>query len=85
MELTLESALLAALSAVTTALCWIVKLMYAQLVKAESRVDELSAEIETLQREAGHSEAKISMYERCPRRVDCPFYDTKTQPNTVTL
>lgn len=74
MEMTLETALLTALSGVTTALCWIVKLMYARLVKAESRVEELSSEVECLQRENGHSAAKISMYEKCPKRGECPFF-----------
>jgi cell division protein FtsB len=71
--MTLESALLAALSAVTTALCWAVKLMYARLIKAEETVEELRQEMERLERENGHNAAKVSMFERCPKRQDCPF------------
>jgi cell division protein FtsB len=71
--MTLESALLAALSAVTTALCWVVKLMYARLLKAEETVEELRQEMERLERENGQNSAKVSMFERCPKRQDCPF------------
>lgn len=75
--MTLESALLTALSAVTTALCWVVKLMYARLLKAEETVESLRQEMEKLERENGHNEAKVLMFERCPRRLDCPFSRTQ--------
>jgi len=71
--MTLESALLAALSSVTGALCWVVKLMYARLVKAEETVEELRQEMERLERENGQNSAKVSMFERCPKRLECPF------------
>ena len=71
--MTLESALLTALSAVTTALCWVVKLMYARLVKAEQTVEELRQEMERLERENGQNSAKVSMFERCPKGTECPF------------
>ena len=71
--MTLESALLAALSGVTGALCWVVKLMYARLVKAEETVEELRQEMERLERENGQNSAKVSMFERCPKRLECPF------------
>lgn len=73
--MTLEAALLAALSAVTSALCWIVTIMYARLQKAEARVDELQTEVEQLQHENGHNAAKVSMFERCRQREQCPFYN----------
>jgi cell division protein FtsB len=72
--MTLESALLAALSAVTTALCWVVRIMYARLQRYEEKVDELQAEVETLQAENGKHKAIVSMYERCPKRVECPYF-----------
>lgn len=71
--MTLETALLAALSGVTSALCWIVKLMYTRLVKAENTVEELRTELERLERENGGNAAKVSMFERCPKRQECPF------------
>lgn len=72
--MTLENALLTALSAVTTALCWIVRIMYARLVKAEERVDELQSELTVVQRDLGHSAAQVQMFQRCPRRTECPFF-----------
>lgn len=78
--MTLEAALLAALSAVTSALCWIVTIMYARLIKAEERLQEVQSELENLHRENGHNAAKVSLYERCPRRVDCPFYHEQPHP-----
>lgn len=72
--MTLEAALLAALSAVTSALCWIVTIMYARLQKAESRVDELQTEVKILQHENGENSAKVAMFEQCRQREHCPFY-----------
>jgi cell division protein FtsB len=71
--MSLETALLSALSAVTAALCWIVRIMYARLVKAEERVSELQNEVEVLQRENGHSSATVEMFRKCPKRKECPF------------
>jgi len=72
--MTLETALLSALSAVTTALCWAVKILYARLVKAEETVEALRLAHEELQRMHGEAEGKVGMYERCPRKHECPFF-----------
>jgi predicted RNase H-like nuclease (RuvC/YqgF family) len=47
--------------------------MYARLVKAEETVEELRQEMERLERENGQNSAKVSMFERCPKRTECPF------------
>jgi hypothetical protein len=47
--------------------------MYARLLKAEETVEELRQEMERLERENGQNSAKVSMFERCPKRQDCPF------------
>lgn len=78
--MTLETALLAALSAVTGALVWAVQLLYARLQKAETTVEELRQLIEGLNRENGEHAAKVEMYERCPKRLDCPFSLARTLP-----
>lgn len=75
--MTLETALLAALSAVTTALCWSVKALYERLTKAESTVEALRVEMEKLERENGEQAARVKMYERCSRD-GCPFTSTRT-------
>jgi hypothetical protein len=71
--MTLETALLAALSAVTSALVWAVNILYSRLQKAENTVEELRKILESLQRENGEQAAKVEMFERCPRRSECPF------------
>lgn len=79
--MTVEEALLTALSGVTGALCWVVSLMYARLVKAEATLELLRIEHEKLEAENGRNSAKVSMYERCPRRADCPFSVHSTPPS----
>jgi hypothetical protein len=71
--MTLESALLSALSLVTGALVWAVKLLYVRLQKAEEHVVELRLTVETLQHENGAHSAKVEMFERCPAPA-CPFH-----------
>jgi cell division protein FtsB len=78
--MTLETALLSALSAVTAALCWAVQILYARLVKAEHKVDDLTTQVAQLQRENGAHEARIESYQRCPRRSECPFSLTPIIP-----
>lgn len=71
--MTLEQALFAALSTVTGGLVWAVQALYSRLLKAEQTVEDLRQEMERLERENGSNAAKVSMYERCPKRVECPF------------
>lgn len=78
--MTIESALLSALSAVTTALCWAVRLLYLRLQKAESTVEALRGLYENLKEDHGEASAKVEMFERCPKRVECPFFNPKNQP-----
>lgn len=78
--MTLETALLSALSVVTSALVWAVQVLYCRLQKAESTVEELRKLIEGLNRENGEHAAKVEMYERCPKRHDCPFSLSRTMP-----
>jgi len=74
--MTLENALLAALSAVTTALCWAVRILYGRLLKAEETVETLRLAHEELQHEHGEAAGKVGMYQRCPRKQECPFFTT---------
>jgi len=75
--MTLETALLSALSAVTAALCWAVQLLYLRLQKAESTVEALRMALDALNHDHGEASAKVEMYQRCPRRADCPFFAPK--------
>lgn len=74
--ITLESALLAALSAVTTGLIWAVNQLYSRLLIAEKEVKECKDELEDLQHKLGRAETKVEMFEQCPKKHtgDCPFY-----------
>ncbi len=71
--MTLETALLAALSGVTSALVWAVRLLYVRLETAEQTVEKLRQEMEKLERENGEKSAQVAMFSRCPKRADCPF------------
>jgi hypothetical protein len=77
--MTIETALLAALSAVTTALCWAVQVLYARLLKAEATVEELRKLHENLKEDHGQASAKVEMFERCPKRVECPFFNATSK------
>jgi cell division protein FtsB len=70
--MTLETGLLAALSAVTTALCWFAQIMYARLIKAEKFIEQLRKELNVLERENGANSAIVKMFRGCPK-ADCPF------------
>jgi cell division protein FtsB len=74
MDLTLESALLAALSAVTGSLVYLARAFYSRLIRAEHTIEELRQEMERLERENGRHSAQVEMYERCPQKASCPFY-----------
>lgn len=76
--MTLESALLTALSTVTGALCWAVSLLYQRLVKAEATVEALRLAHEELTAEHGEASAKVEIYERCPKQRECPFFKPQT-------
>ena len=71
--MTLETALLSALSAVTGALVWAVSRLYERLQKAEETVESLRLEMENLERENGEKTAQVEMFNRCPKRAECPF------------
>lgn len=82
--MTLEVALLSALSAVTTGLIWAVNQLYSRLLVAEKEVKECKNELEDLQHKLGRAETKVEMFERCPKKHtgDCPFY---SKPNVAGL
>ena len=83
--MSIETALLAALSAVTSALCWAVKVLYARLLKAEATVELLRIAHEQLQREHGEAEGKVGMYQQCPRKQDCPFFSSTPTVGVLVL
>ena len=83
--MTLETALLSALSAVTTALCWAVKVLYARLLKAEATVEVLRMAHEQLQREHGEAEGKVGMYQQCPRKKECPFFSSAATVGVLVM
>lgn len=72
--MTLENYLLAALSSVTSALCWAVKVLYDRLTKAEATVEQLRTELKRLEHENGRHSATVEIFRRCPQKANCPFY-----------
>jgi hypothetical protein len=70
--MTLEQALMSALSVVTSALVVVVRILWKRSEKCETDRYELRKEIEEVKAKYGHALGQLEMYNRCP--VDeCPF------------
>jgi hypothetical protein len=70
--MTLESALLAALSAVTTALLYVCRLLWSEVKDCKTDRIALREEIEAVKEEMGVLKGAKQIYERCPMPA-CPF------------
>lgn len=81
--MSLESALLAALSAVVSALVYVARLLWQRSeaceqdrikIRLESKkeLDQLRTDVATLREVVGHSKGILEVYKKCPRQ-DCPF------------
>lgn len=77
--MTIETALLSALSAVTGSLLFLARAFYSRLLSAEETIEELRKEMERLERENGSNAAKVSMFERCTQK-ECPFSNQRVLP-----
>ena len=71
--MTLEAALLSALTVVSGCLSWAVKALYERLISAEKTVVELRAKIEDLVKDAADKGAKLDMVKKCGQK-ECPFF-----------
>ena len=76
--MTLENALLMAISAVTGALCFLAKILWKRSEQCESDRKELRAEIESVKTQAGENHGMLLAYRMCPGKP-CPFKET-TKP-----
>lgn len=77
--MTLETALLTALSAVTGALCYVARLLWVRSEQCEKDRYDLREEIEALKEGKGLAEGTLKAFEKCPA-PSCPF----KQPNPAT-
>jgi len=66
--MTLEAALLSALTVVSGCLSWAVKALYERLISAERTVIELRAKIEELVKDAADKGAKLEMVKQCQQQ-----------------
>jgi hypothetical protein len=64
--MTLEQALLIAISALVAALTWAVKQLWASARKCESDRAELNKRVSVLEREHGLAQGKLAAFESCP-------------------
>jgi cell division protein FtsB len=71
--MTLEAALLSALTVVSGCLSWAVKALYERLISAERTVVELQAKIQELVKDAADKGAKLEMVKQCQQK-ECPFF-----------
>jgi len=72
--MTLETALLSAVTGVTGALCYIANLLWARSVKCEEDRVEMRLELEGLKEAKGLAQGTLISYQRCPHET-CPFRD----------
>lgn len=70
--MTLETALLAAIGSVTSALVITVKILWARSEQCEKDRIELREEIEEVKETAGEHHGRLLAYEMCPTQA-CPF------------
>ena len=76
--MTLETALLTAISAVTGALCFLARILWQRSEQCESDRKELRASIELIKTQAGENHGMLMAYRMCPGKP-CPFKET-TKP-----
>lgn len=77
--MSIEALLLSALSAVTSALVFVVKLLWDRSVQCEKDRVELRDEIEALKEAKGLSDGTLKAFERCPAPT-CPFKPATAKP-----
>lgn len=70
--MTLENALLTAISAVTGALCFLAKVLWQRSEQCEADRKELRNEIEKVKTQAGENHGMLLAYKMCPGKP-CPF------------
>lgn len=70
--MSIEQALLAGLSATTTALVWAVTKLWAKSEECEADRRGLRKEIEDLKADHGHARGRLEIYENCTA-THCPF------------
>lgn len=76
--MSIEQALLAGLSATTTALVWAVTKLWGRSEECEADRRGLRIEIEKLKSEHGHAEGRLEMFTQCPQAA-CPFIDRNSR------
>jgi hypothetical protein len=74
--MTSEQLLLTALSAVTSALCFVAKLLWDRSVQCEVDRREMREEIEVLKEAKGLADGTLKAFEKCPAQP-CPFRQIK--------
>lgn len=82
--MTLESALLAAVSAVVSALVYVSSLLWQRSQDCERDRRELRDEIEKVKEANGESRGRLTAFERCPK-AECPFRSSKGAVLVVAL
>lgn len=70
--MSIEQALLAGLSATTTALVWAVTKLWGRSEECESDRRALRKEIEVLKSEHGRATGRLELFDQCPIEA-CPF------------
>lgn len=73
--MTLEQALMSALSVVTSALLVVVRILWKRSEKCETDRYELRRDIEDIKVKYGHASGQLEMYHRCTVE-ECPFRPT---------
>ena len=73
--MTLENALLVAVSSVTGALCFLARILWHRSEQCEADRKELRSAIESVRTQAGENHGMLMAYRMCPGKP-CPFKET---------
>lgn len=81
--MTLEQALLIAISALVTALTWAVKQLWASAKRCESDRRELAERVSNLEHDHGIAQGKLAAFEACPP-AHCLLKQQAPKPQSKT-
>ncbi len=73
--MTLETALISALGTVTTALTVVVGLLWKEMQDWKITCIKLRLRVEELENKNGETKGHLKAYQRCPKRIECPFFE----------
>ena len=73
--MTLETALITGLGAMTSALTYVVGLLWKEMKDWKATCIKLRVRVEELEAKNGETKGHLKAYKLCPKRLECPFFE----------